>query len=164
MIVSLIAALANNNVIGYINQLPWHLPADLKHFKALTLDKPILMGRCTYESIGKALPGRRNIVISRQQNFIAPGCEVVKSVEEALRLTADVAEVMVIGGAKLYQQTLPLANYMYLTLIHHDFHGDTFFPEWKRDEWQEIERSDFPADVKNPYPYSFITYKAKKII
>lgn len=161
MKISLISALANNRVIGYRNQLPWHLPADLRHFKALTLGKPILMGRRTYESIGKPLPERRNVVISRQQDFMAPGCDCVNSVEEALKLTSDAEEVMVIGGANLYQQTLPLADYLYLTLIHHDFHGDTFFPEWKSEEWQEIQRSDFPADLKNPYPYSFIVLKAK---
>lgn len=156
MQIAIIAALANNNVIGNNNKLPWHLPADLKHFKEITLGKPIIMGRKTYESIGKALPGRRNIVITRDVNWQCADCEIYHSLREVLSAVKECDEVMVIGGAEIYQEVLPLADKMYLTFIHYDFIGDTYFPNWNPDEWQEIEHADYPADEKNPYPYSFV--------
>jgi dihydrofolate reductase len=156
MQISIIAALTNNNVIGNNNKLPWHMPADLKHFKAITLGKPIIMGRKTYEAIGKALPGRRNIVITRDKNWRCSDCEIYHSLQEAFAAVKECAEVMVIGGAEIYKTALPLADKMYLTFIHHDFIGDTYFPDWNPDEWQEIEHADYPADEKNPYPYSFV--------
>jgi dihydrofolate reductase len=155
--ISIICALAKNYVIGYKNQLPWHLPADLKHFKELTLGKPIIMGRKTFISIGKPLPQRRNIIITRDKNLIIPGCEIVHSLKEALTLTKASEEIMIIGGANIFAQALPCANRMYLTIIQHDFVGDVYFPKWNVQEWKIIECADYTADEKNPYPYSFLT-------
>jgi dihydrofolate reductase len=154
---SIITAIAQNGVIGIENRLPWHLPADLKHFKALTLGKPIIMGRKTYQSIGKPLPGRRNIVVSRNPQFNVQGCEVVGSLDEALVLTSAEAEVMVIGGAQLIAQALPKATRLYLTFIHQDFVGDCFFPEWDRGQWEEISDVEHLPDNNNPYSFSFVT-------
>lgn len=154
---SIIVAMANNHVIGNQNQLPWHLPADLKHFKALTLGKSIIMGRKTYESIGKPLPQRRNIIISRQKDLSIPGCEVVGSLEDALTLIEGDAEGMIIGGSQIFLAALPLVSKIYLTVIQHDFNGDIFFPELDMSQWQEISREDHTPDEKNLYPYSFIT-------
>lgn len=159
MTLSIIAALASNRVIGVENRLPWHLPADLKHFKSLTMGKPIVMGRKTYESIGKALPGRRNIVISHNSHYLAPECEVVSSLDEALSLFSSDQEVMLIGGAQLFTQALPQADLLYLTLIHHDFVGDCYFPEWDQGQWKEIMRVDCAAHFENPHPYSFLTFQ-----
>jgi dihydrofolate reductase len=153
---SIIAALSENYVIGQQNQLPWHLPADLKHFKTITWGKPILMGRKTYESIGKALPGRRNIIITRNPQFQAEGCEITWSLEQALSLVKDSEEVMVIGGAELFAQALPKASRLYLTMIRHHFAGDCFFPPWDSKQWQEVERVDFAADDSFPYGFSFL--------
>ncbi len=155
---AIIAALAQNSSIGLNNQLPWHLPADLKHFKNLTLGKPIIMGRRTYESIGKALPGRRNIIVSSNTQFTAQDCEVVPSLEAALSLTAHDPEVMVIGGAQLITTALPKADRLYLTFIHQDFPGDCFFPDWDQQQWQEINREDHKADTVNLSDYSFVTF------
>lgn len=156
MVISLIAAVATNNVIGKNNQLIWHLPADLKHFKQITTGHTVFMGRKTYDSIGKPLPNRRNIVISRSIKAI-PGCEVAASLEEALQLTQQENEVFIIGGAEIYRQAFPLANRIELTRIHQDFDGDTFFPAIALQNWQETEREDFLPDEKNPLSYSFIT-------
>ncbi|VAW88936.1 Dihydrofolate reductase [hydrothermal vent metagenome] len=156
-ILSLIAAMASNRVIGINNTLPWHLPADFKHFKAVTMGKPILMGRKTYESIGRPLPGRKNIIITHNTSYSAQGCIVVNSIDEALAQTKDDAEVMVIGGASFYQQTLPIAQRIYLTIIHHEFEGDTHFIELDNTTWKEIDRLDYEPDEKNSYPYSFLT-------
>ncbi len=156
MTVSLIVAVSNNNVIGKNNQLIWHLPADLKHFKQLTTGHTVFMGRKTYDSIGKPLPNRRNVVISRSVDKIT-GCEIATSWEEALQLTQQENEVFVIGGAEIYRQVLPLAHRIYLTQIHQDFDGDTFFPSIDFQSWQETSREDFSPDEKNPFSYSFIT-------
>ncbi len=155
--ISLIAAMASNRVIGINNTLPWHLPADFKHFKAVTMGKPILMGRKTYESIGRPLPGRKNIIITHNTSYSAQGCIVVNSIDEALAQTKDDAEVMVIGGASFYQQTLPIAQRIYLTIIHHEFEGDAHFVELDNRTWKEIDREDYEPDEKNSYPYSFLT-------
>lgn len=155
--ISLIAAMAENRVIGINNTLPWHLPADFKHFKSVTMGKPILMGRKTYESIGRPLPGRTNVIITNNSDYCAEGCEVVNSIDEALSLTSDQPEVMVIGGASFYQQTLPIAHKIYLTIIHHNFEGDAHFVEFDQSQWREVERVDHEADEKNGYPYSFVT-------
>lgn len=157
MLLSLIVAMADNRVIGRDNRLPWHLPADLKHFKALTMGKPVLMGRLTWESIGRPLPGRRNVVITRDRHYRASGCEVVGSVAEALHRLAASKEVMVIGGARLYEQTLPVADRLYITYIHADFDGDVRFPEFSPAEWRELAREDHGTDEKQPYAYSFVT-------
>lgn len=162
MPLSIIAALASNRVIGVENRLPWHLPADLKHFKSLTMGKPILMGRKTYESIGKPLPGRRNIIISRNPEYLAPGCEVVSSLEQALALCDQDQEVMLIGGAQLFTQAFSKADILYLTIIHHEFSGDCYFPEWDQSQWKEIMRVDCAAHFENPYPYSFLTFQRYK--
>ena len=157
MKLSVIVAMAANRVIGHENRLPWHLPADLKHFKATTLGKPVLMGRKTWESIGRPLPGRINIVITRDTAYEADGCVVVHSLDEAIRAAGETAEAMVIGGAELYRQALPLANKLYLTLVHGEFTGDTRFPQWRQDEWREIERVDHEPDESNLHAYSFLT-------
>ena len=157
MKISIVVAMAANRVIGRDNQLPWHLPADLKHFKQTTMGKPILMGRKTWESIGRPLPGRTNIVITRDENYDAPGCVVVHSIEAALQAEAQQDEVMVIGGAEFYRQVLPRTDRIYLTRINEDFEGDTLFPELDSSEWQEAEHVDCDADDNNPHSYSFIT-------
>ena len=157
MKISIVVAMAANRVIGRDNQLPWHLPADLKHFKQTTMGKPILMGRKTWESIGRPLPGRTNIVITRDENYDAPGCVVVHSIEAALQAAAKQDEVMIIGGAEFYRQVLPRTDRIYLTRINEDFEGDTLFPELDSSEWQEAERVDCDADDNNPHSYSFIT-------
>lgn len=161
MQLSIIAAMSENYVIGKENQLPWHLPADLKHFKNITWGKPILMGRKTYESIGKPLPGRRNIIITRNPEFQAEGCEITHSLEQALSLVKDSAEVMVIGGAQLFAQALPQASRMYLTIIHHYFDGDCFFPHWDAKQWQEVEREDFAAGEGFSYGFSYLVMERK---
>ena len=155
---SLIVAMDQNRLIGRDNQLPWHLPADLRYFKTTTLGKPILMGRKTYESIGRPLPGRRNIVISKNAEFSAPGCDLVGAIDEALALCGDAPEAMLIGGASLYAQTLELADTLYITRIHHSFEGDAWFPEFDPAQWQIEKQQDFDADHDNPYPYSFIKF------
>jgi dihydrofolate reductase len=156
MIVSIIVAIGENNAIGKNNQLLWHMPNDLKHFKEVTSGRTIIMGRKTFDSVGKPLPRRRNIVVTRQDITI-PGCEVVKSVEDGLALCKDDDEVFIGGGAEIYKQALHLTDRIYLTIIHKSFDADTFFPEINKEEWKEISREDFPPDEKNPLPYSFIT-------
>jgi len=155
---SLIVAMDDNRLIGNKNKLPWHLPADLAFFKRTTMGKPIVMGRKTYESIGKPLPGRRNIVITRDDTFSAAGCEVSNSIEAAMSLTKDDDEVMLIGGASLYEQTIARATQLYITRIHQSFEGDTWFPEIDLSEWKAVNREDFDADHSNQYAYSFIKY------
>lgn len=148
--------MSENRVIGQHNKLPWHLPADLKHFKKLTMDKPVVMGRKTFESIGKPLPGRTNIIITHNTAFRADNCSVVHSIQEAIDKSKTSNELMIIGGASCYEQALPLADRMYLTLIHSTFPGDAFFPCYAENEWLEIERSDQRPDENNPFSYSFI--------
>ena len=162
MKISLICAVSQNGVIGRDNRLPWHLPADLAHFKRLTTGHHILMGRKTYESIGKPLPNRTNIVITRQADFQAGGCLVANSLEEALGLCVNNEELFIIGGAEIYRQALPIANKIYLTYIRHNFEGDTFLFEIDSSVWSEASREDFGPDGKNKYSYSFITYKKSK--
>lgn len=155
---SLIAAMDENRLIGSNNELPWHLPADLAFFKRTTMGKPILMGRKTFESIGRALPGRRNIVITGNPDFEASGCDVVDSIEAGMSLASDEDEIMLIGGASLYAQTIAYATRLYITRIHHNFEGDTWFPEFDLREWTEENREDFDADHSNPHSYSFIKF------
>lgn len=153
---SLIVAMDENRLIGGNNQMPWHLPADLAFFKKTTLGKPIVMGRKTFQSIGKALPGRRNIVVSRNPEFIAEGCEVVGGIDAALDL-CQCGEIMLIGGATLYAQSINRATCLYVTQIHHCFEGDSWFPEINPD-WKLESRLDFDPDHSNRYPYSFIKF------
>lgn len=152
---ALIAALARNRVIGRDNRLPWHLPADLRFFKQTTMGKPLLMGRRTWESIGRPLPGRRMIVLSRNPDYQAPGCAVVRSLDEALEIAGAVPEIMVIGGATLYQQTLPLAERLYLTRVEADVPGDACFPEWNEKDWRLVWEEPHPADANHAWSYRF---------
>lgn len=151
----LIYARARNGVIGHNGQLPWHIPADLKHFKALTIGKPMIMGRKTFESFPKPLPGRRHIVLTRDTNWQAEGAEAVHSLEAALALVGE-GEVAVIGGAEIYALFLPLANRVELTEVHDDFDGDTYMPALPDDVWQEVTREDIAAG-DNDAAYSFVT-------
>ena len=153
---SLIAAMARNRVIGDGESMPWHLPADMQRFRQATLGKPVIMGRATYASIGKALPKRDNIVLTRSADFSAPGCQVCASLDEALSRCADKSEVMVIGGGQIYALALPLANYMYLTYIDADLEGATRFPPWPGSEWQEMWREHHDADERNAHAMTFV--------
>ncbi|MGH8495044.1 MAG: dihydrofolate reductase [Gammaproteobacteria bacterium] len=154
---SIVVAMDENGLIGADNGLPWHLPADLKHFKALTMGHPILMGRRTHESIGRPLPGRQNLVLTRRAGYRADGCTVVNSLKQAYE-TAHGQELMVIGGAKVYEAVLPAARRIYLTRVHHRFEGDTFFPQTDWEAWREIDREPHAADGKNAWPYSFVSF------
>ena len=155
-------AVAENDVIGH-NQLPWHLPADLRHFKSLTLGKSVLMGRKTYESIGKALPGRTNIVLSRSSEFTPSDCTVVRTLEDAIAAAGAHAAIMVIGGAEIYRRCLARASRIHLTLIHAQVAGDTVFTGWRDHEWTEVSRQRHAADDKNAYAYSFITLERSAV-
>ena len=159
MKLAIIVAMDENNLIGKDNNLPWRLSADLVYFKHVTMGKPIIMGRATYESIGRPLPGRKNIVISAQPGYHAEGCTVCSTIEQALESCADADEVMVMGGASLYKQLLADADTLYLTLVHAQLKGDTWFPLWDKSQWQQISKQEHPADDKNEYPHSFIVYK-----
>lgn len=157
MKISLIVAKSKNHVIGKNNKMPWHLPADLKHFKNVTMGKTIIMGRRTFESIGKPLPGRRNIVISHNEKLQITGCDVFNSIEDALVAVKNESEVMIIGGANIYAQTIALARTIYLTVIEVELDGDAFFPALGS-EWKLISEDKFPADEKNSYAYCFQQY------
>ena len=154
--VKIIVAMSKNRVIGNNNELIWKLSSDLKRFKELTTGHPVVMGRKTYESIGRPLPNRRNIIITRNSEYEIEGCETVSSLEEALLLTG--SNCFIIGGGEIYKQSLELADKIYLTLVHHEFEGDTQFPELGT-EWATIDTKDFTADEKNQYDYSFIEYE-----
>lgn len=152
---TLIAALTRNKVIGHGNRLPWRLPADLRFFKQITMGKPLLMGRRTWESIGQPLPGRRMIVLTHDPDYAALGCTVVHALDEAVIAAGPVPEIMVIGGAALYAQTLPLANRLYLTRIETDLPGDVWFPEWNPERWRLEWEETHPADADHAWPYRF---------
>jgi dihydrofolate reductase len=155
-VVELVVAVSENDVIGRANQLPWRLSGDLRHFKSLTIGHHILMGRKTYQSIGKALPGRTNWVLSRSSDFNPADCKVARTLEEAQ--SDDNGALMVIGGAEVYQLCLPQASRIHLTLVHTKIaDGDTFFTAWRDPEWTEAGRERHEADEKNAYPYSFLT-------
>ena len=156
--ISIIAAMSDGRVIGKGNQLPWHLPADLAFFKKTTMGKPIVMGRNTYDSIGRALPGRRNIVISRNTGLSIDGCEVLHSPQEVIDATKNESELMIIGGALIYKYFLPHANRLYLTLIDAKFEGDAYFPDYESmAKWKVMARENHELDERNTYPYSFLT-------
>lgn len=152
LLISLIVAHDENRVIGFNNKMPWHLPGDLQYFKEQTMGKPIIMGRKTFESIGRPLPGRRNIVITRNSDYTADGIEVVNSLEAALSLVEDVPEVMIIGGEQIFRLVLPLADRLYITQIANTFEGDTYFPEYEYDGWIQVSARD---SVSAPEGYSF---------
>lgn len=153
--VTLVAAMARNGAIGHRGGMPWRLPADLGHFKAVTLGHPVVMGRRTFESIGRALPGRRNVVISRSRPDLPEGVIVAASLDEALEACGDTEQVMVIGGGEIYRAAMPRARRMELTLIDAETEGDTFFPEWSLDEWQLESMARRPSDERNAYPMCF---------
>jgi dihydrofolate reductase len=161
--ITIIAAVANNHVLGANNKLLWHLPADLKYFKNLTMGHTMIMGRKTFESIGKALPGRRTIVVTRKKNYDAQGCDVVHSLNEAFELAKGNEEVFVVGGAEIYQQTidLPQTKKLYITRVFALFDGDAFFPNVDPGKWKLTERNDQQANEKNPYHFTFLTYERR---
>lgn len=158
MILSIVVAASENNAIGKNNELLWHLPADLKFFKQLTTGHTIIMGRKTYESIGKPLPNRRSIVISRNKDYKIEGAEVVSSIEEAIELCNNEEEAFLIGGAEIYKYALHLTNRIYFTKVRGIFDADAFFPELHNSEWTIVNQIDFSADEKNQFDYSFVEY------
>ncbi len=158
MKVAMIAAMAKDRVIGFEGDMPWHLPDDLKFFKSKTTGKPVIMGRKTFESIGsRPLPNRPNIVISRNVNLVIPNVEVFQSIDQALEQYASEEEVIIMGGGELYQQMLPKADRLYLTLIDAEMSGDTFFPDWTVHDWKETARALHPKDERHAYPFEFVT-------
>ena len=157
--ISIIVAASTNNAIGIRGELPWRLSSDLQHFKATTMGKPIVMGRKTWDSIGRPLPGRQNIVITRQAGFVAEGCDVVASLAEAAEAAGDENEIMVIGGSEIYSLALPLADRLYLTRVHAAVDGDAFFPEIDATEWRLIDDEHHEADERNEHPYSFRVFE-----
>ncbi len=161
MIISIIAAMDRNHLIGCKNQLPWHLPADFAHFKSITMGKPVIMGRKTFESIGKPLPGRTNIVLSRDPDTSFEGVEYVSSFADALAKVPDAQEVMVIGGSTIYEMLLPQVNRMYFTYVDAEFEGDAWFPEYDKNQWHETESVTRQADEKNRYDCRFVTLEKK---
>tara|TARA_R110002167_G_scaffold6277_6_gene28999 strand:+ start:71452 stop:71955 length:504 start_codon:yes stop_codon:yes gene_type:complete len=162
MRIAMIWGMSRNRTIGRNNALPWHLSEDLKYFKRVTMGKPIIMGRKTWESIGRPLPGRSNIVITRDPDYSADGIKVVGTLEEAISLAESIAlidgadEVVVIGGAQIYALTLPIADRLYMTQVHAEVEGDAFFPQFDLTQWHEVGREDFSAAGPNPYDYSFV--------
>ncbi len=160
MIKTIVVAISENNAIGKNNQLLWYLPADLKHFKQITTGHTVVMGRKTFDSVGKPLPNRRNIIITRQKISIE-GCEVASSINEAFALCADEQEVFIVGGAEIYRQSIHLTDRIYLTIVHQKFDADSYFPEFNYNEWVETEREDHEPDEKNKLAYSFITLQRR---
>ncbi len=158
---SIIVAASENNVIGKNNQLLWHLPDDLKHFKATTKGHHVIVGRKTYESQGRPLPQRTNIIVTRNRNYNAEGCIVVDSLDKALNLTQQDDEPFIIGGEQIYRMALPLVDRIYLTWVHAEFEGDTFFPELDMQHWKEISRKYYPKDDRNEYSFSIIVLDRK---
>jgi len=160
--ISFIVAMDKNRVIGKDNKLPWHLPADLAFFKRVTMGNPIIMGRKTFEAIGRVLPGRENIIVTRDNNYQAEGCRILHSVEEIVeidKLTKE--ELFVIGGAEIFKEAFPFAKKLYITLIDEEFTGDTYFPEFVNDEWELVSKEKGQKDEKNPYDYYYLTYIRK---
>lgn len=159
MALAIIVAIAENGVMGQGNQMPWHLPNDFKHFKALTLGHPVVMGRRTFESIGQPLPGRDNIIVTRQSGYSAAGITVFTDLQSALTQAQALDPcVFVIGGAELYAQTLDLATQLYLTRVHAEITGDTYFPDWQTQDWTCTSRVQHPADARHAYAYTFECY------
>lgn len=161
MQISLVVAMSENRVIGQAGQLPWRLSKDLQHFKALTMGKPIVMGRITFESIKKPLPGRTNIILTSDESFHAPGCIVLHSKEAVLKYCQNEPEIMIVGGARVYDLFLPQVQSIYLTIVHTEIKGDAFFPQLDMQAWEEINREAHYQDDKNEYDMSFITLERK---
>ncbi|WP_313373521.1 dihydrofolate reductase [Chishuiella sp.] len=161
--INIVVAKASNNVIGAKNDLIWHLPNDLKHFKNLTSGHPIIMGRKTYESLGKPLPNRTNIVITRDSNWTSDGIVKENSLEKAIDTALKIDEdIYIIGGGNIYKQAMEFTDILFITEVHHEFDGDTYFPEIDTDDWEEIKRENFKKDEKHPFAYSFVTYQKVK--
>ncbi|MCG3202701.1 MAG: Dihydrofolate reductase type 3 [Gammaproteobacteria bacterium] len=154
--IAIVVAMDRNHVIGREGGLPWHLPGDLQHFKRLTMGRPIIMGRRTHASLGRPLPGRDNIVVTGNPAYLAPGCSIARSLEEAMSLADDAPMACVIGGAALYREALPLANRIYLTEVHAVARGDVRFPRFDRARWREVAREYHSADERNPHAHSFV--------
>jgi dihydrofolate reductase len=161
MTLSIIVAVSENNVVGINNRLPWYLPADLKRLKSVTMGHHLIMGRRTFESLGRPLPGRTSVVITRNKNYKAEGAVVVSSLKEALEVVKNDAEPFIFGGGEVFREALPMVNRIHMTRIHQDFDGDTFFPELNESEWKETLREDYEPDEKNKYSYSFIILERK---
>jgi dihydrofolate reductase len=161
--ITIIAAIANNNALGKDNDLIWHLPADLKRFKKVTSGHHIVMGRNTFESIGKPLPNRTTVVITRNKEYVADGCIIVNSLEAAIEVSKNDTHVFIIGGAQIYKQAIEknLADQLDITEVHHSFEADVYFPEIDSTIWEETSRKHFKPDEKNAYDYSFVSYKKK---
>ncbi|WP_334055751.1 dihydrofolate reductase [Polaribacter sp. P097] len=159
--ITIIAAIAKNNALGKNNDLIWHLPADLKRFKKVTTGHHILMGRNTFESIGRPLPNRTTIIITKNEEYVQEGCLIANSVEQALELAHDDDQIFIIGGAQVYEYAMKhdFADALDITLVHHEFEADVYFPEIDPTVWRRVEREDFIADEKNKFDYSFIRYK-----
>ncbi|WP_166385794.1 dihydrofolate reductase [Polaribacter sp. 11A2H] len=163
--ITIIAAIAKNNALGKDNDLIWHLPADLKRFKKVTSGHHILMGRNTFESIGKPLPNRTTIIITRNKEYFKDGCLIANSIEEAIEMVENKDEIFIIGGAQIYKETIEkkLADRLDITLVHHEFEADVFFPEIDLTIWEEASRENFIADEKNKFDFSFVSYTKKTI-
>lgn len=158
--INIVVAKASNNVIGAKNDLIWHLPNDLKHFKSITSGHPIIMGRKTFESLGRPLPNRTNIVVTRDQNWNTEGIEIASSLPKAIEVAKKIDDdIYILGGGNIYKQAMEFTDVLYITEVHHEFDGETYFPEIDLDEWEEVEREDFKKDEKHLYAYSFVTYK-----
>jgi dihydrofolate reductase len=160
-VVSIIAAVASNGVIGRQGDLPWHMPTDLRRFKRLTTGHHLVVGRKTWDEVGKPLPGRIMVVVTRDRSFRPEGATVVHSVDAALSAARGDDEVFIAGGGEIYRQALPLADRLYITRIHANVEGDTVFPEIDENEWHVIDREDYDADERNPYPFSFLVYERR---
>ena len=161
MNISIIAAADENGAIGFKGNIPWYLPADFKRFKELTIGHPVIVGQRTFESIGKPLPGRTNIVISNTLDYRAEGCLTASSFEDAINLAGDVEEVFIIGGGQIYRLALPVANSIYLTRVHGKFDGDVFFPNIDKNEWKLVSSEPQKKDEKNPIDYTYLVYRRK---
>ncbi len=159
MQISLIAAMDRNRVIGKENDIPWRIPNDWKFVRKTTVGRPIILGRKNFESIGRVLPGRRNIILSRDTGLTIEGCEIAHSIQDVFDLCANEAEIFIFGGEQIYKMFMPYVSKMYITKIHHEFEGDTFFPELDRNEWKEISVERGIQDERNPYVYYFHVYE-----
>ncbi|MDR4888608.1 dihydrofolate reductase [Fredinandcohnia sp. QZ13] len=158
--ISLLLAMDKNQLIGKDNDLPWRLPADLAYFKRVTMGHPIIMGRKTYDSIGRPLPGRENIIVTRDTSYKAEGCKVIHSIDEIVKMSEETEqELFVIGGAEIFKEILPYSDRLYITEIDEEFEGDTYFPAFDKAEWQVISKEKGIKDEKNPYEYTFLVYE-----
>ena len=158
MTISIIVAVAANRAIGLNNKMPWHITEDLQRFKAITMGSPVVMGRKTFESLRSALPGRKNVVITRNSDYKADGAVVVHSLEEAIKACEGVEEIFIMGGAQIYEQALPIADRFYLTRVLHDYEADTYFPDWDINEWEVESMEAYECGSEFPHPFQFINY------